>query len=187
MTITAGNSRASWLGRASAALLLLAAATRGDLAGDAARAFRRPEPLLRAETLDALRMRLGAADRLERNKVAAAVEKGLRKEGLAEVRLAAARLLFALHTGRALDRLVVTALDPREEVRAWLRERVAAQADAQLQEAIVRALRDDASWRLRASMADLLLAGAWDTARAPLLGALSDPHPAVVARAAEAL
>jgi hypothetical protein len=60
-------------------------------------------------------------------------------------------------------------------------------ADPMLHEAIVRCLKEDASWRMRAAMVDLLLAGARASARPALLEALSDEHPGVAARAAEAL
>jgi len=78
-------------------------------------------------------------------------------------------------------------LDPDPEVRRHLHEIVRDHADPALFDAVVRSLKEDASWRMRAGMVDLLLAGGRASARAPLLAALDDPHVAVRARADEAL
>jgi hypothetical protein len=95
--------------------------------------------------------------------------------------------LLALRTDRSLDRLVTGAMDPAEEVRTHVHALVRDHFDPMLFETIVRALREDASWRLRVAMVDLLLAGGRARSRAPLVDALADAHPAVVAAAAEAL
>jgi von Willebrand factor type A domain len=173
--------------RAIPALLLLAAFARADLVQEVQRAFRADEPAERVIGLAQAGAAAGAADEKERNRAAAEVEKALKGEDVPHVRTAACDLLLALRTGRSLDRLVVAALDPCEEVRAYVRAIVRDHADPLLHDAIVRALKEDASWRMRAAMVDLLLAGARARARGPLLDALADEHPAVVARAAEAL
>jgi hypothetical protein len=173
--------------RAVPALLLLAALARADLVQEVQRAFRADEPAERVVGLAQAGAAVGTADERERNRAAAEVEKALRGEDVPRVRAAACDLLLALRTGRSFDRLMVAALDPSEEVRAHVQAIVKDHADPLLHEAVVRALREDASWRMRAAMVDLLLAGARVRARGPLLDALSDDHPAVVARAAEAL
>jgi len=173
--------------RALPILLLLAATARADLAGEVRRAFRPSEPGQRIVGLRAARGLVGTADSRERNRAAAVVGKRLRKEPAPEVRRAALDLLLALRTERSFDRLVVGVLDPVDEVRAHVRAIVRDHADPMLEKAIVRALREDSSWRLRAAMVDLLLAGARESVRRPLVDALEDAHPAVRARAAEAL
>lgn len=173
--------------RAVPALLLLAAAARADLVQEVQRAFRADGAAERIVGLEQAGAAVGGADEKARNRAAAEVEKALKGEDVPGVRKAACDLLLLLRTGRSLDRLVVAALDPSEEVRAHVGAIVKDHADPMLHDAIVRALREDASWRLRAAMVDLLLAGARARARGPLLDALSDEHPAVVSRAAEAL
>lgn len=174
--------------RALSAILLLAAAAGADLASDVQRAFRADDPERRASgLLEAAKAALGDADPKERNRAAAEVEKALKGENAPPVRKAACDLLLALGTERALDRLVVAALDPSEEVRAHVEGLVRGHAALKLHEAIVRALKEDASWRMRAAMADLLLAGARERDRRALLAALDDEHPGVRSRAAEAL
>ncbi|MFI5402649.1 MAG: VWA domain-containing protein [Planctomycetota bacterium] len=173
--------------RALPAFLLLSAAAHADLASDVQRAFRVDEPEQRVVGLSQAKSRAMSADRKERNRAAAEVEKGLKGEVVPSVRNAAYDLLLALGTERSLDRLVVGALDPSEEARAHVQEIVRGHAEAVLHEAILRALKEDASWRMRAAMVDLLLAGARERCRRALLEALADEHPGVRARAAEAL
>jgi len=173
--------------RLFAALLVVAAAARADLAQQVQRAFRADEPAERIVGLEQAGHGLADADVKERNRAAAEVEKALKGEDVPQVRMAACDFLLALRTDRSLDRLVVAALDPCEEVRAYVGKIVKDHADPMLHEAIVRALREDQSWRVRAAMVDLLLAGGRMRAKGPLLDALKDEHPAVVARAAEAL
>lgn len=173
--------------RALPAFLLLAAAASADLASDVQRAFRAEEPAERAVGLSQVGAAAGVADVKERNRAAAEVEKALKGEVVPAVRMAAFELLLALRTDRSLDRLVAGALDPSEEARAHVFGIVRDHGDPMLHEAIVRALKEDASWRMRAAMVDLLLSGARVRARGPLLDALGDEHPGVRARAAEAL
>jgi len=168
-------------------LLLFAAAARADLASDVQRAFRAGEPEERAILLSKAGAGAGASDRKDRNRAAAEVEKGLKGESAPSVRAAAFDLLLALATERSLDRLVAGALDPSEEVREHVKKIVRGHAAAALHEAIVRALKEDASWRMRAAMVDLLLAGAREGCKRALVEALDDEHPGVRARAAEAL
>ena len=173
--------------RALAALLLLGGLAFAKLEGEVKRAFRRPDPEARATLLQGVRGRIAGTDRRERNRAAAAIHKGLKDEAAPSVRVVAIDLLLALRTERSLDLLVVRALDRSEKVRAHVRALVRDHADPQLHLAIVRALTTDESWRLRAAMVDLLLAGARESAKAPLVAALADKHPAVAARAAEVL
>jgi len=173
--------RAAWL------VLLLAPLARAELASDVKRAFRADDPAERAVALRSAAGGIADADERARNKAAAEIEKALRKEPAPPVRMAALDLLLALRTSRSLDRLVAGALDPAPEVVDHVAEIVRDHADPALLDAIVRALREDASWRMRTSMVDLLLAGAREHAFPPLLDALADPHPAVASRAAEAL
>lgn len=154
---------------------------------DVKRAFKRDDPAERSAGLRAARAGVGQADRKERNRAAAAVEKALKKEPAPDVRKAALDLLLALRTERSLDRLIVGVLDRDEAVVAHVHAIVRDHADPALHRAIVRALKEDASWRFRASMVDLLLTGAREAALPPLRAALADPHPGVAARAAEAL
>jgi len=172
-----------------AAVLLLAAgaAYASSLAADVQRAFRGADPGARVKALRAAAQRVAASDASERNRAAAAVEKGVRDEPAPDVRGAALDLLLALGTERALDRLVAAALDPSAEVRAHLKGLLRDRGDAELHGAVARALREDASWRMRAAMAELALASARPGDVPPLLDALLDPHPAVAAAAAEAL
>ncbi len=171
-------------------LLLAGAAFASSIASDVARAFRATDPADRAKALRAAAARassLAATDRAERDRAAAAVEKAIRDEPAPAVRSAALDLLLALGTDRALDRLVTGALDPAPEVRAHLRDLVRDNGAPALHEALARALREDASWRMRAAMAALATASARRGSIPPLLEALADPHPAVAAAAAEAL
>ncbi|MGQ0612869.1 MAG: HEAT repeat domain-containing protein [Planctomycetaceae bacterium] len=170
--------------------LLAGAASASSLAHDVARAFKAGDPADRAKALRAAEGRvqgLGPAESAERDRAAAAVEKAMRDEPSPAVRSAALDLLLALGTERALDRLVTGALDPDPEVRAHLRELLRDNAAPALHDAVARALREDASWRMRAAMAGLATASARRGSIPPLLEALGDPHPAVVAAAAEAL
>lgn len=173
--------------RALPAFLLLAVTAAADLASEVQRAFRAGEPEQRALGLSQAKALAGNGDRKERNRAAAEVEKGLKGENVPAVRMAAFDLLFALGTERSLDRLVAGALDPSEEAREHVARIVRGHAAPGLHEAIVRALKEDASWRMRAAMVDLLLAGARERCRRALLEALGDEHPGVRARAAEAL
>jgi len=168
-------------------LLLLASAAGADLLSQVQHAFRADEPEARVAELCSARSAAGDTDAKERNRVAAEVEKALKGENVPAVRMAAFDLLLALGTDRALDRLVAGALDPSDEARAHVHGIVKDHADPRLHQAIARALKEDASWRMRAAMVDLLLSGARGWARGPLLDALGDEHLAVRARAAEAL
>lgn len=168
-------------------LLLLAGVAGAKLDSEVKRAFRRPDPEARVTFLRGVRGQIPGTDRKERNRAAAAVSKGLAGEASPSVRRVAMDLLLALRTERSLDRLVVGVLDRAEEVRAHVHGIVRDHADPALHDAIVRALKHDASWRLRAAMVDLLLSGARESAKRPLLKALGDEHPAVAARAAEVL
>lgn len=168
-------------------LLLARSVAAAELATDVARAFRGDEAPERAAGLRALHAAVTPADERERNKAAAAVERALRDEPAPEVRMAALDLLLELRTSRALDRLVAGVLDRAPEVVAHVHGIVRDRADPALFDAVVRALREDASWRMRAEMVGLLLSAARERCRPPLLEALGDSHPAVVAAAAEAL
>jgi hypothetical protein len=168
-------------------LLLLAAVARADLPSQVQRAFRAGDAQERVTALGLAAGAAASADEKERNRAAAEVEKQIKGEGVPAVRMAAYDLLLALRTDRSLDRLVVGALDPDEDARAHVHGIVRDHADPMLRDAILRALKEDASWRMRAAMVDLLLSGGRESAKAPLLEALGDPHPAVVTRAAEAL
>lgn len=169
------------------ALLLLAPAVLADLAGEVGRAFRAEEPSQRLALLGEAEKRIDSADEKERNRAAAAVEKGLKTEFSPDVRAAALEFLLDLRTERAMDRAVAAAVDPDEKVRARLRALVIGRADGRLQEAILRALREDESWRMRCAMVELLLAAGRAGCAEALRGTLADPHPAVAAAAAEAL
>jgi len=173
--------------RQTAVLLILAAAAGADLLSQVQHAFRADEPEMRIEGLSSARAAAEGSDVKERNRVAAEVEKALRRENVPAVRMAAFDLLLTLATDRALDRLCVGALDPDEEARAHVHGIVRDHADPRLNAAIKRALKEDASWRMRAAMVDLLLSGGREGAKRPLLEALDDPHAGVQARAAEAL
>ena len=173
--------------RLVAALLVLAAAVQADLSAEVRRAFKRKEPTERAERLRMTRPLISPADRRERNRAAASIEKALKKEASPRVRIAAVDFLYALRTDRALDRVIVAYVDKSEEVRGHVGRLAEARMDQPLHEAIVRALTDDASWRFRAAMVELLLSAARESAKRPLVDALKDEHPAVRARAAEAL
>jgi hypothetical protein len=168
-------------------LLLLAAAARGELAEEIGRAFRAKDAAQRAVALREARALVATADARERAGAASALSRGLGSEDVPSVRIAACDLLLELRTERALDRLVVGAIDPHAEVREHVRGIVRGHADPMLLDAVARTLREDASWRLRSAMVELLLAGARPASRRALLEALSDPHPAVAAQAAEAL
>ena len=168
------------------ALLLMGALARADLAVEVKRAFRPDEPDERIGRLLAAKTEIGGADRRERNKAAAAVERALKGEVAPIVRMASMDFLLALRTDRALDRLVAGVLDRAAAVRAHVHGIVRNHADPRLFEAVLRALREDASWRFRAAMVDLLLSGARRRARRPLVAALADGPPPRRARPAEA-
>jgi hypothetical protein len=165
---------------------LLATVARADLATEVRRAFKRDDPEQRLVGLRSVHVPPDA-DRRARNRAAAAVERALKREASPRVRTAALDLLLALRTERAFDRLLVGVLDRAPEVRAHVHAIVRDHADPMLFQSIVRALREDASWRFRAAMVDLLLSGARERARRPLFDALGDAHPGVAARSAEAL
>jgi hypothetical protein len=173
--------------RGALLILLFATAALADLSEEVTRAFRAKDAASRAAALRDARALVPNADARERAMAASAVGRGLGEEDVASVRVAACDLLLEIRTERAFDRLVVAAVDPHAEVREHVRGIVRGHADPMLHEAIVRTLREDASWRLRATMVDLLLAGARPNARRALVDALGDPHPAVVTCAAEAL
>ncbi len=172
-----------------AALLLLFTAEAGgaELSTEVSRAFRPEEASARAASLRSLHASVPPADDRERNRAAAAVERELGEEPSPAVRIAAFDLLLVLRTARSLDRLVAGVLDRAPEVVTHIHGIVRDRADPALFDAIVRALREDASWRMRAEMVLLLLSAARERCRPPLLEALGDAHPAVVAAAAEAL
>lgn len=172
--------------RAALLLLPLAAVAAADMTSDIARAFKREEQEQRVVGLQGVHVSPDA-DTRARNRAAAAVEKGLRKEAAPRVRMAALDLLVELGTERALDRVVVGVLDRDEAVREHVNAIVRLRAHPRLRDAIVRAMKQDASWRFRAAMVDLLLVGRREWSRRPLMDALLDEHPAVVSRAAEAL
>jgi len=166
---------------------LLAGDARAGLVEECSRAFRKKNPEVRVGALrDAGRL-VPEADEKSRNKAAASIARGLKDEPVTNVRLAAFDLLLKLRTDRALDRLVVGVLDAHAAVQRRVSEIVRDHADPRLHRAIVRTLGEDASWRMRAGMIELLLAGARRNARLPLVKALADEHPGVRARAAEAL
>lgn len=173
--------------RALAVVCFLAATAAAKLDTEIKRAFKRSDPEARVMLLRDVRGQIAGKDRKEKNRAAAAIGKGLRNEASPSVRVAAFGVLLALRTERALDRFVVGVLDKSDKVRRHIADRVRDLADPKLHGAIVRTLKDDASWRLRAAMVDLLLAGARESAKRPLLDALKDKHPAVAARAAEVL
>ncbi|MEE8107355.1 MAG: hypothetical protein V3T86_17610 [Planctomycetota bacterium] len=166
---------------------LLAGNAHAGLVEECSRAFRKKDPAVRVGALQDAGRLVAEADDKSRNKAASSVARGLKNEPVTNVRLAAFDLLLMLRTDRALDRLVVGVLDPHSAVQQRISEIVRDHADPRLQRAIVRTLTEDASWRMRAGMIELLLAGARRNARLPLVKALSDKHPGVRARAAEAL
>ena len=172
--------------RAVFLLALLAATASAEMTADIRRAFKRDEPEQRVVGLRGVQV-LPDADRRERNRAAAAIEKGLKREASPQVRVAALDLLLELGTERALDRVIVGVLDREELVREHVNTIVRLRAHPRLKEAIVRAMKEDSSWRFRASMVDLLLVGRREWSRRPLMDALEDEHEAVAARAAEAL
>jgi hypothetical protein len=172
--------------RAVVLVLLLAAAASADLTSDIKRAFKRDEAEQRIVGLKGVHVSPDA-DRRERNRAAAAIEKALKREASPPVRMAALDLLLRLGTERALDRVIVGVLDREESVREHIHAIVRLRAHPGLRDAIVRAMKEDASWRFRASMVDLLLVGRREWSRRPLMDALQDAHPGVVSRAAEAL
>jgi hypothetical protein len=165
-------------------LLLLATLARAELQAVVRRALKSDDPIAQ---LRAARGGITGADRKARNAAAAVIEKALKQESSPAVRAAAIDFLLELRTERSLDRVVVGAVDRSPEGRLHVHDLVRDHADPALHDAIVRALIEDASWRFRATMVDLLLAGARVAARRPLLQALEDPHPAVAARAGEVL
>ena len=169
-----------------AAVLPSAEAEAADLARDARKAFRSKDPEMRVAALGALAIEAGL-DRKQRNRAAAAVEKALKKETHPGVRIAALEFLYRLGTDRAFDRLLVGIVDPRKKVRAWVRALVRDKPDKRLHDAVLRAMREDASWKFRARMIDLLIEARWSTTRRAIVDALGDEHAAVRARAAEAL
>jgi len=174
--------------RTAGVLLLAAALARADLATEVRRAFRPDDAGHRVIALDGVRLAIGpAADRKERNRAAAELGKRYRREPDPSVRRAVLDVLLALRTGRSLDRLVTGVFDEDESVRAHVHGIVRDHADPMLQKAVVRVLQHDASWRARAAMVELLLSGSRNTSLPPLVDALEDDHPAVAARAAEAL
>jgi hypothetical protein len=168
-------------------LLLLAGVAQAKLDSEVKKAFKRSDPDSRKVLLRGIRPLIHGTDTKERNRAAAAISKGLKGEEVPSVRMLAMDLLLELRTERALDRLVAAVHDRSQEVQQHVHEIVRDHADPKLHDAIVRALHEDASWRLRAAMVDLLLTGARESAKRPLLDALEDKHPAVAARAAEAL
>jgi len=172
--------------RAVLLLALLAATASAEMTADIRRAFKRDEAEQRIVGLRGVQV-LPDADRRERNRAAAAIEKGLKREASPQVRVAALDLLLELGTERAFDRVIVGVLDREEVVREHVNTIVRLRAHPRLREAIVRAMKEDASWRFRASMVDLLLVGRREWSRRPLMDALEDEHVAVAARAAEAL
>jgi len=184
-----GAARAARAGilRLVLALAVAAPAARAGLAADVGKALREKESAQRVASLAAASGAVAGADRAERDRAAAAVEKALVTEIDPAVRVAAVDLLRALRTERALDRVVAAAVDPVEAVREHLKTLLRERADPALFQAVVRALEEDASWRMRAAMAQLLLGASRRSSLPPLVEALADPHPAVVAAAAEAL
>jgi len=173
--------------RAVPVLLCLAAAARAGLDDEVAHALRRNDPQERCAGLIAAQDAILDSDERERNRAAAVVERALKDEPHPGVRMAAIDFLLALRTDRAMDRVVAAAVDPDPLVREHLTLIVRQRADAMLHAAIVRGLEVDESWRFRARLVDLLLAGALEAAKPVLVKALDDPHVAVRARAAEAL
>jgi len=173
--------------RPLAILLLLAAAARADLRSETARAFKDDQPSERVARLRLAATKIGPADERLRNRAAREVEKALKAERHPDVRCAAYDFLLALRTERALDRLAAGVLEQDETVHAHVHAIVRDHADPMLFAAIVRALEQDESWRFRAALVDLLVSGSRERGKPVLLRALSDPHPAVAARAAEGL
>ena len=172
--------------RAVLLLFLLAASASADLTSDIRRAFKQDEQEQRIVGLRGVQVSVDVDSR-ERNRAAAAIEKGLKREVAPRVRMAALDLLIELGTERALDRVIVGVLDREEAVREHVDTIVCLRAHPRLRDAIVRAMKEDASWRFRAAMVDLLLVGRREWSRRPLLDALGDEHPGVASRAAEAL
>ncbi|MHC4955004.1 MAG: VWA domain-containing protein [Planctomycetota bacterium] len=171
-------------------LLTVLAATAvawADLPRDVARAFKSDDPDVRLERLRAARSGIQESDRKTRNKAARAIEKALKKEPHPDVRMAAGDYLLALRTERSLDRLVAMVLDKNETVANHVDDIVRNHADPMLFQTIVRTLEQDESWRFRAAMVDLLVAGSRERGKPVLLRTLADKHPAVAARAAEGL
>jgi len=172
--------------RAVLLLFLLAASASADMTADIRRAFKQDEQEQRIVGLRGVQVPV-EADSRERNRAAAAIEKRLKREVSPRVRMAALDLLIELGTERALDRVIVGVLDREADVREHVNTIVRLRAHPRLRDAIVRAMKEDASWRFRAAMVDLLLVGRREWSRRPLMDALEDEHPAVASRAAEAL
>lgn len=158
-----------------------------DLPRDVARAFRDDDPDERVSRLKDARKGVQPADKKLRNKAARAIEKALKTERHPDVRIEAADFLLALRTDRAFDRLVALVLDRDERVAEHVDDIVRNHADPMLFQTIVRTLEEDESWRFRAAMVDLLVAGSRERGKAVLLRTLEDKHPGVSARAAEGL
>jgi len=166
---------------------VLCGSVRADLLREVSRAFKRDDPDERVEMLRAAQATIQSADRKLRNKAARGIEKALKKEPHPDVRIAAADFLLALRTERSLDRLVAMVLDRNERVAGHVDDIVRNHADPMLFKTIVRTLEEDESWRFRAAMVDLLVAGSRERGKAVLLRTLADKHPGVSARAAEGL
>jgi len=169
------------------ALLLAAALVAAEPAAEVAQAFRQADAEKRADAVRALRAKLRDLPEKERSAAAGAVERGMREEVAAFVRIAATELLFDLRCARASDRFLLAALDPDPVVRAFVRRTVKERADERTHAAIASSLANDESWRYRATLVDLCRASGRPAAVESLLGALSDGHPAVASAAAEAL
>jgi len=165
-------------------VLVLAVTARADLASTLQRTLKRPDAGARVAGLQDARAELLGTDRRGRNKAAATLSKALHREPDPRVRRAVFDFLLLLRTERALDLLVAGVLDRNPAVAAHVHALVRDHADPMLHDAIVRALGTDESWRFRARLVDLLLSGAREAAKAPLVDALSDAHPAVRAHAA---
>ncbi|MCZ6573556.1 MAG: hypothetical protein O7C98_10375 [Planctomycetota bacterium] len=168
-------------------LVLSAAPAAAGMAEQIQRALRKEDHQQRLAGLELAKSGLGQADKRERNRAASKLGRALKSEVHPDVKRGLMDFLLALRTERALDRLILAALDPDPEMQRYLRELIRDRADPAFFRAVRRALKEDASWRFRVAMVQLLLSGARERGRQPLVAALGDEHPAVAAAAAEAL
>ncbi len=153
-------------------LVLSAAPAAAGMAEQIQRALRKEDHQQRLAGLELAKSGLQQADKRERNRAASKLGKALKSEVHPDVKRGLMDFLLALRTERALDRLILAALDPDPEMQRHLRELIRDRADPALFRAVRRALKEDASWRFRVAMVELLLSGARERGRQPLVAAL---------------
>ena len=158
-------------------LVLSAAPAAAGMAEQIQRALRKEDHQQRLAGLELAKSGLQQADKRERNRAASKLGKALKSEVHPDVKRGLMDFLLALRTERALDRLILAALDPDPEMQRHLRELIRDRADPALFRAVRRALKEDASWRFRVAMVELLLSGARERGRQPLVAALETSIP----------